>query len=260
MANFRLVIEYDGTEFEGWQLQPGGARTVQGAIEAALARVVGAAVGVHGAGRTDAGVHALGQVANVHLDTALDPATLRDALNAGLPRDVAVREVALAPEAFHARRDARAKHYAYRLWTGAVRSPLRDRMSLWVRRPLDLAAMRAAAAGLVGTHDFTSFRAAGSSVATSVRTLHAVTIDGAAGGEVVLRFEGSGFLRHMVRNLVGTLLEVGRARRAPQEMAALLAVGDRTRAGPTAPARGLVLERVDYDFPTHSNGLQDGRG
>jgi tRNA pseudouridine38-40 synthase len=259
VPNFRFRIEYDGTGFAGWQLQP-AARTVQGVLEAAVAAIAGARVAVHGAGRTDAGVHALGQVANARLETALAPGTLREALNANLPRDVAVCAVAVAPDGFHARRDARAKQYVYRLWTGPVRSPLRDRTSLWVRRPLDLAAMRAAAAAFVGTHDFASFRAAGSPVPTSVRTLHRIEIAGEPGGDVALDFLGSGFLRHMVRNLVGTLLEVGCGRRAPEAMPQLLAARDRTRAGPTAPARGLALVRVDYDFPSRSNGLDAGRG
>ncbi len=209
MPNFRLLVEYDGTDLEGWQIQPGPARTVQGALAAALEQITGVSVTVTGAGRTDAGVHAEGQVANAMFATRLAPADLQRALNALLPRDVAVREVARVPDAFHARRHARSKRYVYRLWTAPTRSPLRDRRSLWVRSSLDLEAMREAGRALVGTHDFASFRGVGSAVRSSVRTLLRLEIRGQLGGEVLLDFEGTGFLRHMVRNLVGTLLEVG---------------------------------------------------
>ena len=255
MPNFRLLVEYDGTDLEGWQIQPGPARTVQGVLVAALERITGAAVTVNGAGRTDAGVHAEGQVASASFATRLAPAELQRALNALLPRDVAVREVGLVPDAFHARRHARSKLYVYRLWTGTSRSPLCERTSLWVRPSLDLEAMREAGQALVGSHDFASFRGVGSAVRSSVRTLSRVEIRGQLGGEVALDFEGTGFLRHMVRNLVGTLLEVGRGRRAPAAMPGLLAALDRNQAGPTALAQGLTLIHVRYDFPLESAGL-----
>jgi tRNA pseudouridine38-40 synthase len=256
VPNFRLLVEYDGTDLEGWQIQREPARTVQGLLVAAIARVTGAAVTVNGAGRTDAGVHAEGQVASVSIATRLAPDDLQRALNAVLPRDVAVRGIAVVPEAFHARRDARSKLYVYRLWTGVARSPLRDRTSLWVRPPLDLEAMRTAAQALIGTHDFSSFRGAGSAVIGSVRTLTRIDIRGESGADVALDCEGSGFLRHMVRNLVGTLIEVGQGRRSPQSIAHVLAACDRAEAGPTAPARGLTLVRVGYDFPLESEGLE----
>jgi tRNA pseudouridine38-40 synthase len=255
LPTFALVIEYDGTDFAGWQVQPGQARTVQGVLAAALRTVTGEAATLHGAGRTDAGVHAEGQVAHVAVATRLGPDELCRALGALLPRDVAVRRVVTVPDAFHARRDARSKLYRYRLWTGATRSPLRDRTSLWVRGSLDLGALRAAAQHLVGTHDFTSFRAAGSAVPTSTRTLTRVEVVGERGAEVALDFEATGFLRHMVRNLVGTLLEVGRGQRPADSMPALIAARDRAQAGPTAPAQGLTLVSVRYDFPLESEGL-----
>jgi len=244
-VNWRLLVEYDGTDFEGWQLQP-GVRTVQGALEDAFARLVGRRVVVYGAGRTDAGVHAVGQVAHVHAETRHAPDVLLRALNALLPRDVAVRTLAPAPEDFDARRDARSKLYVYRIWTGATRSPLHERWSHALAAPLDLPALRAGAAPLLGTHDFSSFRAAGSRGRTSVRTLTRIEAGGGLGGELSLAFEGSGFLRHMVRNLVGTLLEVARGRRPPDWISEVLAARDRRVAGPTAPARGLTLMRVDY--------------
>jgi tRNA pseudouridine38-40 synthase len=259
VPNFRLLIEYDGKDFEGWQIQAGAARTVQGVLAEAVRRLTSASVTVHGAGRTDAGVHAHGQVANAQIATRLDAEALRRALNAVLPRDVALREVVIVRESFHARRDARSKLYAYRVWNGAVRSPLRERTFLWVRASLDLGAMRAASRELLGTHDFSSFRAAGSAAPSSVRTLSRAEIRGEAGSEIELAFEGSGFLRHMVRNLVGTLLEVGQGRRPADGIAKLLAARDRSLAGPTVPAKGLTLVRVSYDFPLQSGGLEPER-
>jgi tRNA pseudouridine38-40 synthase len=255
LPNFRLVLEYDGTDFEGWQAQPQGQRTVQGELQAALARVAGGAVAVIGAGRTDAGVHAEGQVASASVDTRLAPETLQRALNAILPRDVAVRELAQVDAAFHARRDAQSKLYAYRIWNATTRSPLRERRALWVSARLDVPAMREAAGALVGTRDFASFQAAGSSPGPTVRTLDQVALE-AEGAELCCCFEARGFLRHMVRTLVGTLLDVGRGRRSPDSIAALLAARDRSQAGPTAPAHGLTLVRVSYrDFRPQSEAL-----
>jgi tRNA pseudouridine38-40 synthase len=166
-----------------------------------------------------------------------------------LPRGVAVLAAAEVPEGFHARRDARAKRYRYDIWNGATRSPLREARAWCLQRPLDVAAMREAAAALIGTHDFASFQTAGSDVATTERTLLCIEVEGSAGGDIALGFEGSGFLRHMVRNLTGTLVEVGSGRRGASEMPALLAARDRRRAGRTAPAQGLTLEWVRYDTP-----------
>lgn len=251
MANHRFLIEYDGTGFEGWQQQRDGHRTVQGCVSEALAGVVGGPVTLMAAGRTDAGVHAEGQVAHAHFETRIPLFALREALNARLPDDVAVLRIDAVPETFDARRHAQSKLYRYRLWNRAVRSPLHARRSWWVRTPLDSEAMRRAAQPLCGKHDFASFQAAGSNVKTSVRTLLAMTVAGEPGGEVLLDFEGDGFLRHMVRNLVGTLVEVGRGRRPEDDLARVLAACDRRAAGPTAPARGLTLVCVRYpeDMP-----------
>jgi tRNA pseudouridine38-40 synthase len=243
---FRLTLEYDGEAFEGWQLQPGVRRTVQGVLEAAVARVTGQRVRVVASGRTDAGVHAEGQVASLQLETDLDADRLRCALNGVLPRDVAVVDAARAPDAFHARRDALTKLYRYRIWNGRDRSPLRERRALYLAHCLDLAAMRRAARAFEGTHDFASFQASGSSVASSERTLLRLEVAGEAGAVVALLFEGGGFLRHMVRILAGTLLAVGSGRWAPEDMPAILAARDRRRAGPTAPAHGLTLVAVHY--------------
>lgn len=260
LPNWRVVLEYDGTDFAGWQRQAGASRTVQGVLEGAFARVSEGAPVATGAGRTDAGVHAEGQVASVRAATRLDPAALHRALNALLPRDVAIRSLARAPDTFHARRDARSKLYVYRLWAHPVRSPLRERFEVWTRDRLDLAALREASAGLVGSHDFASFCAAGSAVRSTVRTISRAEWRGAAPGSVSFAVEGSGFLRHMVRNLVGSLLEVSHGRRPAAWIPELLALRDRTEAGPTAPARGLTLVRVDDGFPLGNRQLGGSSG
>jgi tRNA pseudouridine38-40 synthase len=243
---FRITLEYDGTDFAGWQRQARGERTVQGCIEQALADLVGEPVSVAGSGRTDAGVHALGQVASVELATGLDPETLKRALNARLPRDVVALGIAPAPPGFDARRCALRKRYRYAIWNGPERSPWRARHATWVATALDLVAMGDAAAQLVGEHDFASFQAAGSSATTSVRRLEVLAVTGATGGEVRIEAVATGFLRHMVRNLAGTLIEVGQGRRAARSMGELVAARDRSRAGPTAAPEGLVLVRVEY--------------
>jgi tRNA pseudouridine38-40 synthase len=246
MPTFKLTLEYDGTDFEGWQSQPAGHRTVQDTLESVLEPFAGERVPVVGAGRTDAGVHAEAQVASLRLATRLDPPALGRALNAQLPEDLAVTRVERASDGFHARYHARAKLYRYDVWNAWVPSPLRARRSLHVREPLDLGAMASAAAAFEGRHDFRALAAAGSREGDPVRTLHRVAVVGEPGGLVSVEVEGSGFLRHMVRNLVGTLLEVGRGSRPAASVAALLAGRDRRAAGPTAAARGLTLVRVAY--------------
>ncbi len=246
MRSFRLTLEYDGRDFCGWQAQPGGRRSVQGTLEAAAQRVAPGPVEVAGASRTDAGVHAEGQVARLTAETAFEPAALARALNGVLPPDVAVRAAELAPLGFDPRRDARAKLYRYAVWNDPAPSPLRAGRSLHVERPLELVAMREAAALLCGTHDFASFQAARSGSQTSVRTLSRLDVVEAAPGELGLYVEGDAFLRHMVRILAGTLLEVGRGRRTPRELPAVLAARERRAAGPTAPAHALTLVRIRY--------------
>ncbi len=249
MSRIALLLEYDGACFAGWQRQREGQPTVQGALEEALERVCDSAAGVVGAGRTDAGVHAWGQVASASVDTRLDPEALWRALNGVLPRAVAIRALAPMPDAFHALRDAVAKHYVYRWWPGPPRSPLRARDHHCLASAVDTGAMRAAAGHFVGRHDFASLQAAGSSATTSVRTLHRVELREMGDGSLRLDVEGDGFLRHMVRNLAGTLLEVGQGRRPPGTIPALLERRDRGAAGPTAPAAGLLLLAVRYDPP-----------
>jgi tRNA pseudouridine38-40 synthase len=244
MRRLKLVLEYDGTAYRGWQVQP-GLDTVQGRLEAALSRVAGTAVAVMGAGRTDAGVHALGQVASCSAAIRLDDRALRRALNALLPRDIVVSRVETVDAAFDARRSARSKTYCYTLLRRDYPSARHARYALWVPFAVDAPAMADAARHFVGTHDFSAFRAGTCAAATPVRTVTcaAWTTEGD-----LWRFEiaGNGFLQHMVRIVVGTLLEVGRGRRLASDVPRILASLDRRRAGKTAPPHGLCLVAVDY--------------
>ncbi len=243
-----LVVAYDGRPFAGWQVQP-DRPTVQGIVESALARVHGVPEGtvrIVGAGRTDAGVHALGQVASYVPPTPRRPEVLRTALAGLLPREVRVLAVREMPPAFHACRSATGKVYRYRIVNREIVLPFEDPWAWHVRAPLDRAAMGAAAARLVGRHDFAAFQTAGSPSATTVRTLRRLAVRERPGEVVEIEAEGDGFLYRMVRNLVGLLVEVGLGRRPPGDAARVLASGRRSAAGVTAPARGLCLVRVLY--------------
>jgi tRNA pseudouridine38-40 synthase len=249
MRTLKLTIAYDGSRFIGWQRQarlPGEGESIQGLLEEVLARFEGGPVTVQGAGRTDAGVHALGQVASVRVTCGHDAATLTRALNAQLPDDIRVLSVTDVAEDFHARFSARGKTYQYRIRNAPLATPF-DRAYVWhLPEPLTLQAMAAAASLLVGTHDFAAFRSVGAAVATTVRT---VTRSEWTQEDRLLTYHVSadGFLRHMVRAIVGTLVEVGRGWRSPEAVGALLRGGTRADAGPTAPPRGLFLASVDYD-------------
>lgn len=244
LRRLKLNLEYDGTAYHGWQVQP-GLDTIQGRLEAALARLAGSPVQVMGAGRTDAGVHALGQVASCSIDVRLEERVVQRALNANLPADIVVRDVAWVPGEFDARRSARAKTYRYTLLPRAERSALEGRYSLHVPYAVDVEAMAEAAQCLVGTHDFSAFRAGTCAAATPVRT---VSRAGWRTEGDLCRFEivGNAFLQHMVRIIVGTLLDVGRGRRRPGDVPEILAARDRRQAGKTAPPHGLCLVRVEY--------------
>ncbi len=247
MLRFRLRLEYDGADFEGWQVQARG-RTVQGVVEAGLAEVLRTSVRIHAAGRTDAGVHARGQVAHFDAATRLGPAELRKALNAVLPPDVAARALHEVAPDFDARRDAISKRYVYRILQRPVASPLRRRWCWHIRGPLDLGAMREASDVLKGTHDFAAFRGApGGPPADEEtrRTLDLLQVERRT-EEVEIAAEARSFLRYMVRNLVGTLVDVGQDRLSPGGLAEVLASRQRSRAGPTAPAHGLCREQIRY--------------
>lgn len=243
----RLTVEYEGTAYQGWQLQPGD-RTVQAVLEHALATALREPVRVRGAGRTDAGVHACGQVAAVRVSrvpTDLD--RLRKSLNALTPDDVAVREIAVVDDAFDPRRHARSRVYEYRILNASAPSPFWRRFAWHVPHRLDAAAMAAAARTFEGEHDFAAFRGADAEpVRSTVRRVLESRLAVGAHGLVTYRIEATAFLKHMVRNVVGTLVEVGQGTRAPDAMPALLAGRDRTRAGATAPPHGLVLVAVRY--------------
>ena len=245
--NLKLILQYDGTNYVGWQRQSSGT-SIQGLLEDALAPIAGGHVTVHGAGRTDAGVHALAQVASVALGGALDPMTLARALNAVLPADVRVLSVEEVAPDFHARFSALGKVYEYRIVNAPIVSPFLSRYAWHITQPLDLEAMRCASIGLVGTHDFAAFQGAGSVVSSTDRTIRRLEWADRGGYDLplVMRIEGDGFLRHMVRNIVGTLVEVGIGRWSASQVKAILVSRDRSQAGPTAPAHGLFLVRVDY--------------
>ncbi|MCC7417603.1 MAG: tRNA pseudouridine(38-40) synthase TruA [Acidobacteria bacterium] len=245
MTTFRATLAYDGTGFAGWQRQAGGV-SIQGLIEDALAHLEGRPVAVHGAGRTDAGVHALGQVASFSLDRPIDAATLRRALNAHLPGAIRALEVAAAP-GFHARFDARAKTYRYRIANAEVLIPFERLYALHVPRPLDAEAMDRAGRLLEGRHDFAAFQASGGGASGTTREITCCRLACAEDRIVAVEITGTGFLRHMVRTIAGSLIEVGRGRRPASWLGDLLVAGDRALAGPTAPAHGLFLVGVEYD-------------
>lgn len=245
MQTFKLTLEYDGTAYRGWQRQAEGP-TVQGEIERALGRLTGAPVTVIGAGRTDAGVHALGQTAHFRSPTRLAPEALQRGLNALLPEDIAVRECLAVPETFHARYDAKGKRYRYRILNRGARSPLERNRAWFLDRPLDLEAMRRAAAHLLGRRDFKSFESSGSPRAHTVRTVTAAEWHVGEDGILCFEIEADGFLRGMVRNAVGTLAAVGLGRLSPEDVPRILEARDRRFAAACAPARGLFLVRVIY--------------
>lgn len=247
MRTLKLTIQYDGTDFVGWQRQPNGT-AIQGLIEDALVPIAGARVTVQGAGRTDAGAHALGQVASVTLESRIDTPTLARALNAVLPPEVRILGAEEVDADFHARFSAISKTYEYRIINAPYVSAFLHRYTWHIIQPLSLNAMREAAVPLIGAHDFAAFQGAGSPVESTERIVDRIEWEDGGGYDlpIVMRITGNGFLRHMVRNIVGTLVEVGTGRWPAPCVRDILASGDRTLAGPTAPARGLFLVRVEY--------------
>jgi len=243
--NFKLVIEYDGTGLAGWQRQPNHP-TVQGHIEAAFSRLTGQKVSVVGAGRTDAGVHSRGQTAHFKAKTRLSPAELLRGANALLPRQIAILSLKEVPLDFNARYQALSKIYDYDLYLSPVRSTLNRRYAWHIPAELDLTSMKLALESLLGEHDFASFQSTGSSVKSTGRRMLEAGLTAKPDGLVRITLEGDGFLRHMVRAIVGTLVEVGRGRISPQEFEEILNAKDRSLAGVTAPAHGLCLREVKY--------------
>ncbi|MCD8354827.1 MAG: tRNA pseudouridine(38-40) synthase TruA [Clostridiales bacterium] len=244
MKNYKMTLMYDGTRYYGWEHQP-GRDTIQGKLEAVLERMCGATVEVIGAGRTDAGVHAKGMVASFQAETERAPEEIRDYLNRYLPDDIAVKEVREAAPRFHARYKAVGKTYCYTCFDGPVKPVFNRRYVTRLDAAPDVEAMRKAAAILQGEHDFRSFCGNPKMKKSTVRTVDTIEIV-RKGGYLYFNVHGTGFLQNMVRILVGTLLEVGYGRMAPEQMADILEARDRRLAGPTAPPEGLCLVKVDY--------------
>ncbi len=244
--NYRIILSYDGTRFYGWEHQPDKEMTIQGKLESVLAKLAGEPVEVLGAGRTDAGVHALGMVANFRLDTELSETELKAYMNRYLPEDISINELVQAGDRFHARYNATGKTYRYTCYVGDEK-PVFERRFVYVPecRP-DAGRMRAAAEYLKGTHDYASFCSNPRMKKSTVRCVDRIDIV-SKGPWLTFYYHGNGFLQHMVRILTGTLLEVGAGKRTPESMQELLEAKSRALAGVTAPAKGLCLIKVDYD-------------
>jgi tRNA pseudouridine38-40 synthase len=248
--NYRLTLQYDGTHFSGWQTQE-DARTVQGELTRALSLIEGGDVTVHGAGRTDAGVHAEGQVASARLLREFEPEKLRAAINGNVAGDLRVVEVQIVPDDFHARFNAKGKTYCYRIFNERVMSPFWSRYALHESRAIDLSAMREAAAHFIGEHDWTAFSSAQADVKTRVRNVTALEISErmstrGRGRMIEISVSAEGFLRYMVRSIAGALLAVGRGDTDAETIRRTIETGERTHAIATAPAHGLTLVEVRY--------------
>lgn len=244
MFVIKLTLEYDGTSYHGWQRQP-RLPTIQGAVEKALSQLTGKSIPLHGAGRTDAGVHALGQVASFQSEVTFQPEVWVRALNALLPRDIAILAAEAVEPTFHARFSAKTKTYSYFIHNSRRPSPLRRQSAWHLFHPLDLHKMKAAAKELVGRHDFTSLCAASSEAEDHQVDLQTIKIEEKE-DQIKITFEAARFLQYMVRNIVGLLVEIGRGRRQTEEIPTLLKGKDRRMAGPTAPPQGLFLVRIEY--------------
>lgn len=243
MRNLKLTIQYDGTKYCGWQKQPNSSG-IQGTIEYAIYEITKEKVNIIGSGRTDAGVHALGQVANFKTNSNIPAARIPDALNAKLPKDISIIDCQEVSDDFHSRYSATGKIYRYLIYNKPYRSPLYKDISYHVRYDLDIEKMRVEAQSLLGTHEFKGFMSSGSSVKDTVRTIHNISIED-SGDLIVLEVEGNGFLYNMVRIIVGTLVDIGRGR-IDKPLEEIIASQDRGEAGHTAPAHGLFLKKVHY--------------
>jgi len=245
LRNFRMVLEYEGTRYQGWQRQGNTPNTIQARLEETLGRILGQSVEVSGSGRTDAGAHASGQVASFHAETEMTAGAILKELRRYLPDDLGVLSLTDAAPRFHARLNAREKTYVYRVWNSEAPNVFERRCVFAQPEPLDLGRMRAAAADMVGTHDFMAFCSNKHMKKSTVRTISALEIV-RLGDEVRFTFTGDGFLYNMVRILTGTLLEIGAGRREADCVPAIFASRSRENAGETAPARGLCLTEVRY--------------
>ncbi len=253
MKHFRITLQYDGSRYDGWQKQGNTDNTIQGRIEAMLTKLFEQDVEIQRSGRTDAGVHALGQVASFSVETDLGPDKVMERMNIFLPKDIVVTDCRLTDARFHARLNAKSKTYIYRIITGDVRPVFGRQYELWHSTPLDITGMRKAAECLVGEHDFKSFLGNRHYKKSTVRIIENISITeqmikagDAEFPEIKMAFTGNGFLPNMVRILTGTLIEIGEGVRKPDDIENILNGLDRALAGPTAPAHGLTLLKVDY--------------
>lgn len=246
MQNYKIVIQYDGTRYDGWQKQGNTDNTIQGKIEAVLKRMAGEEVEIAGAGRTDAGAHALGQVANFKLKKSMSQEDLQAYLNQYLPEDIVVTSVKKVNDRFHSRLTATGKQYDYRILNSPIGNPFTRKYTWKLEEELDFRAMREAAALLTGTHDYASFCSNRKMKKSTIRTVDSIEVN-RIGGEIVISFHGEGFLYNMVRIMAGTIVEVGQGKRRPEEMTQILEQKNREAAGITAPAQGLFLMKVEYE-------------
>ncbi|MBR3761157.1 MAG: tRNA pseudouridine(38-40) synthase TruA [Lachnospiraceae bacterium] len=246
MRNFKILLQYDGTRYQGWQRQISTDNTIQGKLEALLSKMCDASIVIQGAGRTDAGVHALGQAASFHMDTDKTPEEIMAYMNAYLPEDISVISCEEKPERFHARLNAKGKVYRYCIWNSANKPVFRRKYVHQVPGELDMAAMKQAAACLLGTHDYQSFTSAKRGKKSTVRTVDSIEIE-RSGEEVLFTFKGNGFLYHMVRIMMGTLIETGLGIRKAEEIPRILEAKDRSKSGHLIPGKGLTLMEVIYD-------------
>ena len=245
MRNFKLILQYEGTRYQGWQKQTSTDNTIQGKLELLLTRLFGVQTEIHGSGRTDAGVHALAQTANFCAETEMSCDEILVSMNQYLPDDIGVISVEEVPLRFHSRLNACGKRYCYRVINSAIPNVFWRRYALEVPQNLDVEAMEKAASYLLGEHDFKAFTSAKKGKKSTVRRIDKIDI-GKEGDLLTFIFEGNGFLYHMVRILMGTLLEVGAGKRSPEEMSEILAFGNREKAGALVPAKGLTLMEVFY--------------
>ena len=246
MRNFKIILQYEGTRYQGWQRQDSTGNTIQGKLEAILGKMTGLGfVQVDGSGRTDSGVHALGQVANFKIDTEMTKEQVMDYINQYLPEDIGVISIDEMPERFHSRLNAKGKTYRYRIWNSPLPCVFERKYVHVVAEKLDVNAMKKAAACFVGKHDFKAFTSNKKSKKSTVRSIESIAIE-RNDNELVLTYNGDGFLYHMVRILTGTLIEVGLGKRSPESIPELLEHGTRDMAGELAPAKGLCLVEVRY--------------
>ena len=255
MNNFKMILQYEGTRYQGWQKQENTENTIQGKLEALLFKMTGQKVEVQGSGRTDAGVHALGQVANFHAETEMEPGEIADYMNRYLPEDIAVISLSRVSERFHSRLNAKGKTYCYRVIVSETPHVFDRRFAHVISEKLDLQAMQKAADQLTGTHDFKAFTSSKKGKKSTVRTIEEIRIERAVStsmqmqgvqDEIRFIYRGNGFLYHMARIMTGTLLEVGMHKRKPEDIALIVSSGNREKAGELVPAKGLTLMEVRY--------------